>query len=203
MTHPPAGRIRATLPLCLGSASPRRQALLAVYGLEFEVCPAAVDESVRPGEPPEAYVRRLAWAKARDVAARMPGYGILAGDTIVVAAGDLLGKPADRADAARMLRRLSGRTHRVVTAYTLLDARDGSSRQGAAETGVTFRALPEAWIDWYAALAEPCDKAGAYAVQGIGGAMVERIEGSYTNVVGFPVERIFWDMLACGWVELC
>lgn len=203
LTPAPRGRLRSTRPLCLASASPRRQELLAVYGLHCRVVPAHVDESPRPGEAPAEHVLRLARAKARDVAARVEGLGILSGDTIVEVDGVLLGKPADAADVARMLRRLAGRTHRVITAYALLDPRTGACGGRSVVTNVTFRALPAEWIAWYAALSEPLDKAGAYAVQGVGGAMIERIDGSYTNVVGFPIEHIVWDMLASGWVELC
>ena len=174
-----------------------------MYGLECRVQAAHVDETAQPGEAPADYVRRLAQAKAREVAARVDGHGILSGDTIVAVDGAMLGKPADAADAGRMLERLSGRTHRVITAYVLLDPQADTCIERTAETRVTFRALPADWIAWYAALTEPLDKAGAYAVQGVGGAMVERIEGSYTNVVGFPIEHIVWDLLASGWVELC
>ncbi len=203
MTVSPTGRIKQTLPLCLASASPRRRELLSVFGLEVSVCPADVDESVREGEPPEVYVRRLALDKARAVAAQKTGQGILAGDTIVVSQGDMLAKPVDRADCVRMIGLLAGRTHRVITAYCLLDPGDGRCIQNAVETRVTFRRLNEEWIAWYASLTETRDKAGGYAVQGVGAAMVDRIEGSYNNVVGFPVEAIFWELVECGWVELC
>lgn len=202
MTPPLSGRLVAALPLCLASASPRRKALLEVYGLDFTVCPADVDETAAENEEPEAYVRRLSAAKAAQVAERMPGHGIMAGDTTVVADGVLLGKPVSPENAAQMIRALSGRTHQVVTAYSLLDARDGTCRGRTVVTRVTFRKLPDAWIDWYASLDETVDKAGAYALQGIGGAMVHRIDGSYANVIGFPVETIVWDLMERGWVKL-
>ena len=112
-----------------------------------------------------------------------------------------MGKTADAADGAAMLERLAGRRHSVLSAYALVE-RDGRRVERTVETTVAFRALPRAWIDWYSALPESADKAGAYAIQGVGGAMVERIEGSYNNVVGMAVEQVVWDMLELEWVIL-
>lgn len=189
-------------PLCLASGSPRRRALLAQFGLSFAVESAAVDESPRAGEAPPDYVRRLAGEKARAVRPAHPGHGILGGDTTVVIDGEMLGKPTGREDARAMLRRLSGRTHQVLSGYHLLEAEGGWHEAGVVETRVTFRPLETAWVDWYTAQPECLDKAGAYGVQGLGSVMVERIEGSYTNVVGFPIETVFWAALARGWVAL-
>jgi nucleoside triphosphate pyrophosphatase len=189
-------------PLCLASTSPRRRALMQQMGLECSVFDPRVEERALPGEAPEAQVQRLAALKAQAARAGHPGHGILAGDTVVVLADELLGKPADAQDAERMLLRLSGVTHRVLSAYCLLDADSGQGSAGLVQTRVTFRRLPQAWIRWYSRLDEARDKAGAYGIQGIGGAMVERIEGSYSNVVGFPIESVVWDLLALGWLAL-
>lgn len=194
--------MKQTRPMCLASASPRRRELLERFGLRFEVRAVDVDESPLPGEAPEAHVARLAEAKA-GAAARSWGPGlVLAGDTVVVLAETVLGKPVDPLEAADMLARLSGRTHRVLTAYALLEVPDGEAIHRTVETAVTFRPLPALWIDWYAGTPEALDKAGAYAIQGIGGAMVSRIEGSFNNVVGLPVEHIVWEMLEREWLTL-
>lgn len=189
-------------PLCLASTSPRRKALLEQFGLEFVRFAPEVDERALAGEAPAAHVERLAALKAETARAAFPGHGILAGDTVVVLGETILGKPSGKDDAAAMLSRLAGVTHRVLSAYRLLDAASGQSSGGIVETRVTFRQLPPAWIRWYSRLDEAQDKAGAYAIQGIGGAMVERIEGSYPNVVGFPIEAIVWELLARGWLAL-
>lgn len=189
-------------PLCLASTSPRRRALLEQFGLRHTTIAPDVDEAYRPGETPTAHVRRLAEEKARAARAHVPGHGVLAGDTVVVHEGAVLGKPADAADAERMLTALSGRTHQVISGYAVLDADSGEVDGGTVETRVTFRPLPPAWVRFYAAHPEAHDKAGAYGIQGLGGAMVERIEGSYTNVVGYPVETVFWALVARGWVSL-
>lgn len=191
-----------TRPFCLASASPRRRELLEQFGLKFRVDAADVDESPLPAESATGYVQRLAKLKAEEVRRRYADHLILAGDTAVVLDGDILGKPRDTGEAAEMIGRLSGRTHRVVSAYTLLDGPTGELCSGCPETLVTFRVLPPAWVEWYAALAEAGDKAGAYAIQGAGGAMVERIEGTYSTVVGFPMEAIIWHLLDKGWVNL-
>jgi len=176
--------------LVLASQSPRRRELLASVGLEVAVRPAHADESVRPGEAPEAYVRRVARDKAEGVAAA-PGELVLAADTAVVLDGAILGKPADDGEARRMLRALSGRTHVVLTGVhaRALPAAGVPPREGSELvcTAVRFRPLAPAEIDWYVATGEPADKAGAYAVQGIGGALVAGVAGSVTNVVGLPL----------------
>ena len=123
------------------------------------------------------------------------------GDTVVVHQGQVLGKPRDTTHAAQMLTRLSGQAHRVITAYALLDADSGVQRAGTVETRVVFRSLSPQWVRWYSAQTESKDKAGAYGIQGLGGAMVAGIEGSYTNVVGFPIEAVFWDLVELGWVS--
>lgn len=197
-----APALKQTRPLCLASASPRRRELLERFGLRFAVHAPQVDERALPGETPRVHVERLARLKAQTVRPAFPGHGILAGDTVVVLGEEILGKPADADDAQRMLERLAGATHTVLSAWCLLDADSGQDSGGIEETRVTFRRLPLAWIRWYSRLDEALDKAGAYGIQGIGGAMVQRIEGSYPNVVGFPIEAVLWEMLARGWLEL-
>jgi len=186
--------------LILASASPRRAEILRDAGFDFEVRPCAVDESLRPGESPAAHVERLAREKAV-AAAGMEGTGIIiAADTVVVANRKILGKPASRADARRMLRALSGRTHQVLTGIAILKLfqppgmnskrRVGFLSSAVETTRVTFARLNRREIEEYVASGEPDDKAGAYAVQGRGGRFVTRIEGCYFNVVGLPLARL-------------
>lgn len=182
-------------PLILASASPRRAELLRAAGIPFEIDVADLDESVREGDSAGAYVRRLAAAKAVAVAARHSGRVVLGADTAVVLGGLILGKPVDRADAARMLEQLSGRTHLVLTGVCVVAS--GPPEGGhydrqveVASTTVEFRALEPAEIRWYVASGEPMDKAGGYAIQGLASRFVTRIEGSYSNVVGLPVELV-------------
>lgn len=189
--------------LILASASPRRAELLASAGIAFEVHPADVDERVRPGESAEAYVRRVAGEKCLAVMARFPGRPVLAADTTVVVAGEILGKPIDTADATRMLRLLSGRAHQVITGVALgVPGSPGSSGTRIdpqiAATTVWFVSLGSDEIAWYIRSGEPMDKAGAYAVQGLGGRFVERLEGSYSNVVGLPVALVYRMCTAAG-----
>jgi len=199
---PRGAAMKQCRPLCLASTSPRRRALLEGVGLRVAVFAPQVDETARHGESPAAYVARLAAAKAEAARSAHPEHGILAGDTVVLLGDEMLGKPADPAEAAGMLERLSGVSHRVLSAWHLLDAASGAGAGGVCETRVTFRRLPPAWIQWYSRLDEAQDKAGAYGIQGIGGIMVERIEGSYPNVVGFPIEAVVWELLAQGWLAL-
>ena len=173
--------------LVLASGSPRRRELLSAAGLAFEVRPAEVDERQRVGEAPVAYVVRLAEEKAR--AAWRPGEVTLGADTTVVVDGQILGKPVDAADARRMLGRLAGRKHEVLTGFCLFDGRD--ARSEFAATVVSFRAMTLDEIAEYAASGEPLDKAGAYGIQGLASKFVESIEGCYFNVVGLPVSRVY------------
>ena len=174
--------------LILASASPRRMDLLRDAGYVFDVEPAHVDESELPGEPPRVYVARVAEMKARTVAARHPDDVVLAADTTVVVDGAMLAKPADDTDAKRMLGLLSGRTHDVLTGVVLVRA--GRASAAVVDTRVRFRCLTAGEIDWYVASGEPRDKAGAYGVQGLAARFVESVVGSYTNVVGLPVEAV-------------
>jgi len=173
----------------LASASPRRAELLRAAGIPFEVAVADVDESQHPGEDAEAYVRRVAAAKAARVAASHPGRPVLGADTTVVVDGQVLGKPYDAADAARMLGQLSGRSHLVLTGVCLIGPA-GETRIDAAVTTVEFRALQAAEIGEYVDSGEPMDKAGGYAIQGGAAGFVTRLDGEYSNVVGLPVALI-------------
>ena len=182
--------------LVLASASPRRAELLTAAGFTFDVAPAEVDETPARGEPPAAYALRVARDKAAAVWERRKDAAILAADTVVVAAGEILGKPRDAADAARMLALLSDGVHLVHTAVVV--------RAGAQETSVVvdtrvhFRRLTADEIAWYVATGEPDGKAGAYAIQGRGARFVERIEGSWSNVVGLPVATVYGMLKAAG-----
>ena len=174
--------------LVLASASPRRARLLAEAGYAFDVVPADIDERRLDEEAPATYVERLAGAKAGAVAPGYPGRVVVGADTVVVIDGLVLGKPADAADAAGMLGRLAGRRHTVLTGVSVV--RDARSVDAVERTEVTFSALDADRILWYVGTGEPDDKAGAYGAQGIGSRFVERIEGSYTNVVGLPIPLV-------------
>jgi septum formation protein len=174
--------------IVLASASPRRTQLLSLLAIAHQVDPAHVDETARPGERPRAMAERLARLKATEVARRHPGREVLAADTVVVLDGDILGKPVDEADAAAMLRRLSGREHVVITAVAL--ARDGEVWERCDETRVRFRRLSDETIAGYVATGEPLDKAGAYGLQGYGAVLVERIEGDCFGVIGLPLRLV-------------
>ena len=173
-----------SIPVILASASPRRAELLAKAGVAFDRCPADIDESMLSEEPPIDYVQRLAETKAR--AAWRPGTRSLGADTVVVLGGEVLGKPSDERDARRMLRCLSGQCHSVLTGVAVFDGDVMEST--CEETRVWFRTLSDREIGDYVASGEPLDKAGAYGIQGGAGRFVERIDGSYSNVVGLPVE---------------
>lgn len=175
--------------IVLASASPRRRELLTRVGLEFEVVPSRAEETRIEAETPEDHVVRLSEEKALEVAGRkeVSGRWFIGSDTVVVRDDAILGKPADPAEAAVMLRSLSDRAHRVISGYAVHDRQTGLTRSAAVTTRVYFKRLTEAEIGEYIATGEPFDKAGAYAIQGIGAFMVPRIEGSYTNVVGLPL----------------
>jgi septum formation protein len=198
----------------LASASPRRAELLRAAGIEFDVMPANADETVHAGETTESYVRRVAEAKARAVMAAAAGRPVVAADTVVVVDDVILGKPAGREDAKRMLRLLSGRAHEVLTAVSLSRGPEPPSPPGGFGgpggsaphlvtgsaphvdtrielTTVEFAVLSERDIDWYVDTGEPYDKAGAYAIQGYASRFIMRIAGSYSNVVGLPVSTLF------------
>ncbi len=180
---------RAETRLVLASGSPRRREMLENLGVEFHFRPVDVDESPRDGEAPDAYVLRLARTKALAgvvAGGDRGGEIVLAADTIVAADGRLLGKPRDSEDARRMLERLSGRAHEVLTGVAVSDAA-GDLRAAVERTRVRFAELSAAEIEWYVAGGEPLDKAGAYAVQGLGALFVTKVDGNYSNVVGLPL----------------
>lgn len=187
--------------LILASGSPRRLELLRLAGLDPDVQPANVDERARTGEGPAAHVRRLARAKACVGRDASPGSAVLGADTVVVVDDDLLGKPCDDAHAAQMLRRLSGRAHIVMTGVALVD-RGGRVADQVVSTRVVMTALSPERIARYIATGEPLDKAGAYAIQGRAGAFVQRIEGSWTNVVGLPLVETLEMLAEAGVVTL-
>jgi septum formation protein len=178
--------------LVLASASPRRQELLRNAGIAFEVQPAHIPEDPLPGEAAKACAERLAREKALAVAHQRPNDCVLGADTVVVVDGQLLGKPSDAADAARMLRMLSGRQHRVITGVCLVVG--GLASVASEITIVIVSELTDQDIAEYVSSGEPMDKAGAYAIQGIASRWIPRIEGDYSNVVGLPVALV-WRML--------
>lgn len=178
--------------LVLASASPRRRELLAAAGIACHVSPVDADESRHANESAPAYAMRVAMEKARAGAKRHPADVVLGADTIVLVDDQVLGKPADEADASRMLAMLSGRTHEVLTAVALVFP--AGERSHLERTRVWFSELSVQDIASYVATGEPLDKAGAYAIQGVACRMIPRIEGSYTNVVGLPVDAV-WRLL--------
>ena len=173
--------------IVLASRSPRRSELLARLGVEIEVAPADIDESPHDGEEPVAYVERLAREKARTVAATCIDRIVLAADTTIDLDGRILGQPVDEADIRRMLRELSGRTHRVHTGVAVISA----TREDAVVVTslVTFHPLTDETLEWYIATGEPWGKAGSYAIQGLGGTLVASSRGSMSNVIGLPLRE--------------
>lgn len=194
--------IDAAHPLVLGSGSPRRREIISALGLPFQVLAADIDESVRPGEAPLAYLERVANEKLAAVKRRVAETAhaaILVADTSVVIDGDVLGKPSDVEDAARLFSRIAGRVHSVYTRYAI-----GASETVVArtiETHVHIRAASAEEIRAYAATGEGLDKAGAYAAQGVGSFFIERVVGSYSNVVGLPACEVLADLRALGLVS--
>lgn len=197
----PAGPFRALLPVLLASGSPRRREFLHSLGLSFEVHGnGAAEPDPRPGESPADYARRAAAAKAASVAASRAGWVVIAADTVVALHGEIMGKPQDRADALRMLARLAGHTHEVVSACCVA-LPDGTRETFHAATRVTMWDAPPAALAAYAATGEPDDKAGAYGIQGVGAFLVESIDGSWSNVVGLPVAELVRLLLRHGVIE--
>ncbi len=196
-------RIAPGSPLVLGSASPRRRDLVATLGVPFVVCSASADESALPGEAAMDYVSRVTRAKLEAVRALAPaGAGILVADTIVVAPdGALLGKPRDDDEGRTMIGRLAGATHLVSTHFVLAGlGAQGAEHAETVTTRVTFRSLTRGEIAAYVASGEGRDKAGSYAAQGNAAAFIERIEGSFTNVVGLPLCEVLVALRAMRWL---
>ncbi len=194
-------RTRPLPRLVLASGSPRRIEILRGLGLDPVVRPADLDETARAAEDPESYALRLAGEKARARAA--PGELVLGADTIVVLDSDMLGKPSGRADARAMLGRLAGEVHTVVTGISLYEPATDRQVETAATTRVRMSAMTDGEISWYVDTGEPLDKAGAYAVQGLGALFVHSIDGNYSNVVGLPLPPLYrlfrqlgYDLLA-------
>lgn len=175
--------------IVLASRSPRRSELLAAAGISFEVLAADIDETPHTNEAPEAYVERLAIEKASAVLALRPGTTVIGADTTVVIDGQILGKPADAQDATDMLRLLQGRPHDVFTGVAVASA--SGVLAAVAHTRVWFGVMTDEDISWYVASGQPMDKAGAYGIQGLASRFIDRIDGSYTNVVGLPVAVVF------------
>ncbi|ADU62439.1 MAG: Maf family protein [Pseudodesulfovibrio sp.] len=198
MTQKTPGPFTSLVPIVLASGSPRRRELLADLGLDFEVAPSRAEEPAPlPGELPTDYAARMAEMKTAEVAARFPDRIVLGADTIVVLGDRIMGKPSDAAQALAMLTALSGQTHQVITAFCLvLPGHDTVTR--TATTDVDMRTSTETELRAYIATGEPTDKAGAYAIQGVGTFLVTAIRGSYTNVVGLPVARVLKTLLESG-----
>ena len=182
----------------LASSSPRRRELLGSIGVDFEVIPSHIPEERGEGETPEEYVARLSREKAHAIAAKHPDRWIIAADTTVALDDLVLEKPIDPEDAKRMLKTIAGKTHVVYTGVTLLNVAKQWQETRVAESEVRMLPLDARDIDWYVATGEPLDKAGAYAVQGIGAMFIDSIHGSYTNVVGLPLATLFQMMRKAG-----
>ena len=190
------------MKLILASASPRRAEILRSAGMQFSVLSSAVDETPMPGEAPQELVRRVALAKGELVAARAIGPAVvIAADTIVALDGAILGKPRTSDDARQMLEKLSGRTHSVITGVTLIRLPDVERREFVEATQVHFASISKDEIVKYLSSGEPFDKAGAYAIQGLGGRFIPRIDGCYFNVVGLPLSRLCKELAELGWSE--
>lgn len=195
--------ITAQTPLCLGSASPRRYQILSELRIPTQVCPPEVDEAQHADDTPERFLQRVVRDKMNavlELSRDQPFAARLVADTIVVVDGRILGKPKDLADAERLLRRIRGRSHRVFTRY-LVGTAEGVERARTVVTTVHVRQMTEQEVANYAATGEGLDKAGAYAVQGIGSCLVEAIEGSYTNVVGLPACEVVSDLVQLRLLE--
>jgi septum formation protein len=184
--------------IVLASASPRRSELLESAGISFRVAPADICEDPLPDEEPVDHVLRLAEGKAKASAEMVPGRFFLGADTIVLCEGEIMGKPKDRADAERMLRKLSGIPHEVVTGFALYDRQRKGVIREAVRTKVFFKALRDEELQSYIDTECPFDKAGAYAIQGGAAHMVQKIEGSYTNVVGLPLCEVVEALRVMG-----
>jgi septum formation protein len=188
--------------LILASKSPRRYELLRQVGFDFEVVPSGVREDFVQKESPREHVIRLAEAKLRDVAGKYPDCWVIAADTVVYIDGSILGKPRDREEAVEMLRRLSGQEHRVLTGFSVCHLGKKKGDQKTVETTVKVKDLTPDEIEWYVQTGEPFDKAGGYAIQGIGSFMVKSIRGSYTNVVGLPLCELIQMLSRLGAITI-
>lgn len=177
--------------IILASASPRRLELMSLAGINFEVVPADICEDVLPGEQPAEHVARLSLEKARAVSEKVAGHFFIGADTVVVLDNNIMGKPADEAEALKMLTALSGRSHEVITGFTVLDKETGICNSKSVRTEVLFKTLTENEIGNYIATGCPMDKAGAYAMQGGAVHFIRSIHGSYSNVIGLPMTELY------------
>jgi septum formation protein len=184
--------------IILASGSPRRYELLRQVGLDVDVIPSRIEENFVKGESPRKHVLRLAEAKAVDVGNQYPDCWVIAADTVVYVDHSILGKPKSREEAKKMLRRLSGKEHRVLTGFSVHHLKKGKGDREAVQTAVKVKKLTQAEMEWYVETGEPFDKAGGYAVQGIGSFMIESIKGSYTNVVGLPICELIQMLVRLG-----
>lgn len=188
--------------LILASKSPRRYEMLKQLGFDFDVIPSRIEEDFVKAESPDEHVIRLAEAKALDVGYRYPDRWVIAADTIVYINGTILGKPKNREEAMEMLQRLSGQKHWVLTGFSVHHLGEGKGDHEAVQTTVKVKTLTRVEMEWYAQTGEPFDKAGGYAIQGIGSFMIESITGSYTNVVGLPLCELIQMLNRLGAISI-
>lgn len=186
----------------LASTSPRRRYLLEQAGLKFSVIPSNIDETKIPLSSPETYVRILSEAKADSVSKKYPDKWVIGADTIVLKNGAILGKPGSKDEARAMLKQLSGRTHQVLTGYAIVCKSKDRKFSETIKTDVLFKHLTDEEIEWYIHTKEPFDKAGSYAIQGLGTFLVKSIRGSYTNVVGLPVCEVIEFLIKEGIIHI-
>jgi septum formation protein len=188
--------------IILASNSPRRREFLSSLGIEFDVIPADVEEKFLSGETFREHVVRLSVKKSKKVSGENPDAFVLGADTLVEIDGRPLGKPKNEEEALEMLRTISGKRHTVLSGYCVVSGRTGEMKKGAVETEVTIKELTTGEIEAYVSTHESMDKAGSYAIQGIGSFMVTEIQGSYTNVVGLPVPEVVGAFLDLGAIEI-
>ena len=189
--------------LILASASPRRQEFLKTLGIKFQAIGADVDETVHAGESPNDFLKRIAFEKAEVVAQNHHDSWILAADTIIVFKNNILGKPTNDHNALMVLKNLAGNTHEVWTGFCICQKKTATCISRLVRTEVTFTSLTDETCRAYVASGEPLDKAGSYAIQGIGGFMVEKIKGSYSNVVGLPLAEVTQELQKLGIITAC
>jgi septum formation protein len=185
-------------PVVLASSSPRRKELLEKIGLKFTVDPVDIDEKLPLNHDPLRLAKSISLKKALAASSRHPGALVIAADTFGVIDGKLLGKPADKAQAVAMLEEMSGNCHRVITGFTVIDGVTGRTVSRAVQTMVYFRNLSSSEITEYVNTGEPLDKAGAYAIQGLGALLVDRIDGDYYNVIGLPLSALAVELRKFG-----
>jgi septum formation protein len=193
--------ISLSASLILASASPRRQELLRSVGLKFKIIPAHINENCLAGESPRQHVQRLAREKAMIIAKKYPEAWVLGADTIVVIDGIVLGKPENKTQARKMLRKLSGREHKVFTSFTIAHVAADIYRTKVVQSAVQFKTISPKEMEWYVASDEPYDKAGGYAVQGQGAYFIRSIRGSYTNVIGLPLCEVIEELKYFGTIN--